>query len=504
MKRQGILVVAAIGALSACEGALTAHVDVAAKAGSQELSIERLGTLLGSAPQIPIQGPQGREVAKNVTNLWVDYQLVGLAAAKGDSLNDPKIVDDAMWAIIAMERIRKLGDVVLAKMPTGDTTNAAAKYASGELLSARHILLPFPQQDPRQQEAPGVPKAVKDSIRRKADALRAQVTPANFAQLAQKNSGDPGSAARGGDLGVFPKGIMVPAFEKAVTALQPGQISPVVETPFGYHIIYRPTYAEVAGQFGSAVGQRAKAVAESTYLKNLETSGKIEVKSDAPLWTKSIAQDIEGHLKDDKVVASSVAGELKASRVAEWITSMPQSPQLRAQIQQAPDSVVKLFVQQLARNELLLRQADSAKITLDTAATNNLRRTFVAAITGAWSGLGVTPAALKDSAKSDGDREKLAARRVEDYLDRLTQQRAQFIEIPSPIERALRKKYDYKLNDAGLDRALERAAQVRVTRDSSKAAGQPATAVPMPGATPATPAPSAPAPAAPAPGTKTP
>src|SRR5689334_22905869 len=143
MKRQAILAVAAIAALSACEGALTAHVDTVAKAGSNELSIERLGSLLGGAPQIPIQGAQGREVAKNVANLWVDYQLLGVAAAKGDSLNDPKVIDQSLWAIVAMERIRKLGEDVLAKTSI-DTSGNAAKYASGDLLSARHILFPFP------------------------------------------------------------------------------------------------------------------------------------------------------------------------------------------------------------------------------------------------------------------------------------------------------------------------------------------------------------------------
>ena len=504
MKRQGILVVAAIAALSACEGALTAHVDTVAKAASNELSIERLGTLLGAAPQIPIQGAQGREVAKNVASLWIDYQLVGAAAARGDSLNDPKVVDKALWAIVAMERIRKLGEQVLAKVPANDTAGYAARYNSGEMLAARHILFSFPTPPGAQPGQPGVtvPQNVKDSVRRKAEAVRAQVNTGNFAQLAQKNSGDPGSAARGGDLGIFPKGAMMPQFEKGVTALQPGQISPLVETPYGYHIIYRPTYAEVANQFGQAMSGRGRQVAESTYLTGLEAKGKIDVKPDAALWAKSIAADVDGHMKDDKVLATSSAGDLKASRVADWLASLPQSQQMRGQVQQAPDSIVKVFVKQLARNELLLKQADSAKIQLDTAEMNNLRRTFVGAVAQLWTGLGVAPASLKDSAKTDGDREKLAASRIESYLDKLTQQRAEFVQMPVPVERALREKYEWKMNDAGLDRALERAAQVRATRDSSRAAGQPPTAVPLPGG--ATPAPNAPVPNTPPPSAPTP
>ena len=140
-------------------------------------------------------------------------------------------------------------------------------------------------------------------------------------------------------------------------------------------------------------------------------------------------------------MATSRAGDLTAGRVARWIAALPQGPQLRAQIQQAPDSVVKMFVRQIARNEVLLKQADWAKIQLDTTATANLRKSFVGAITGMWNGLGIAPATLTDSAKSKGDKERLAASRIEAYVDRLTQQQAQFIEVPAPIEAALRGKY---------------------------------------------------------------
>ena len=59
----------------------------------------------------------------------------------------------------------------------------------------------------------------------------------DFAKLAQEFSADPGSAGKGGDLGWFGLGVMVPEFEKAAFALRPGQISEVIETRFGFHII---------------------------------------------------------------------------------------------------------------------------------------------------------------------------------------------------------------------------------------------------------------------------
>jgi peptidyl-prolyl cis-trans isomerase D len=489
MLRQRSLAVAALAAsaaLAACDslkGAIGNHVDTVAKAGSQELTVGRLSQLLGQS-QVPIAGPQGREVAKTLAGLWVDYQLLGASAARGDSLSDAKTVDDAMWAVVAQQRIAKFGQQVLARQNfDADTGNGAQRYANGEMLSARHILIGFAAQPP--QPGQQVPPAVRDSALRRVQALQKQATPANFAELARANSSDTQSAQNGGSLGIFPSGVMVPTFEKALTALKPGEISGVVETPYGYHLIYRPPFAEVAGlitpQVYQGLGQRKRQMAESTYLAKLETDGRIEIKGDAPLWTKAIAQNVEEHFKDDKVLATSKAGDLTAGRVARWISALPQNREVRGQIQNAPDSLVKMFIKQMARQELLLKQADSAKVQLDSGDVNNMRRAFTGAVANLWSGLNVAPGQLADSAKSESDRQRLAAARIEGYLDRLVQQRAQFLDVPAPITVALRTKYEHKLNDEGLDRALEQAAQVRASRDSAKAAGQPPTAVPLPG-----------------------
>jgi hypothetical protein len=462
----------AVGSLAACEGlkdAFTAHVDTVAKAGSQELTVERLGTMLGQS-----QAPLRRDVARSLAGLWVDYQLLGLAGSRGDSLADPKRIDSAMWAVIAQAKMQKLGERVLANVPQADTSNAAQRYAGNEVLGARHILLALPAN---------APQNVKDSVRAQAEQLRTRVTAANFADLARQRSADPGSASRGGDLGVFPRGVMVPQFEQAVVATAPGQFHPgVVESSFGYHIIYRPTFAELGPQANQLLGQRSRAVAESTYLAKLEQDAKVSVKSDAPQWIKAVAQDVETHLEDTKVIATSSAGNLTAGRAAQWIMGMPMGPQVRQQIQQAPDSLLNLFVKQLARNEVLIRQADSLKIGIDSTDIQNMRRTFIGAVSAAQNGIGVSPRLLSDSAKTAPEKERLASARVEDYLQRLIGQRAPFVDVPAPVQMALRSRFEFKINEQGVDRALERAQQIRVATDTSgRAQQQPPSAVPLPG-----------------------
>src|SRR5919206_4209756 len=143
-KRLLLTVVIAAAPLVGCGGfkeAMTAHVDVVARAGSQELTVNRLAELLGTA-RVPI--PLTRENARVVAEFWSNYQLLGAAAARGDSLSDPKLMDEALWPLISQARAEKFHDA-LAKVWAGGDTASEARYLQGDLLAARHILLRAPQ-----------------------------------------------------------------------------------------------------------------------------------------------------------------------------------------------------------------------------------------------------------------------------------------------------------------------------------------------------------------------
>ncbi|MGD8394463.1 MAG: peptidyl-prolyl cis-trans isomerase [Candidatus Eiseniibacteriota bacterium] len=105
-----------------------------------------------------------------------------------------------------------------------------------EVISASHILIQYQ----------GATRAPDDLERSREEALtlaqnvvaQARAEGADFAELARQYSEGP-SAPNGGALGTFGRGRMVPAFEEAAFALEPGEVSDVVETPFGFHIILR-------------------------------------------------------------------------------------------------------------------------------------------------------------------------------------------------------------------------------------------------------------------------
>jgi peptidyl-prolyl cis-trans isomerase D len=109
-------------------------------------------------------------------------------------------------------------------------TSHADRYKTGETRRASHILIRVDS---------GAPEAAVAAAKAKADQLLEQVrkTPGDFAKIAKDNSQDPGSAANGGDLDWFGRGAMVKAFEDAAFTLKEGQVSEVVRSDFGFHVI---------------------------------------------------------------------------------------------------------------------------------------------------------------------------------------------------------------------------------------------------------------------------
>ncbi|GAC1414942.1 MAG: hypothetical protein NVSMB53_13210 [Gemmatimonadaceae bacterium] len=467
MNRNIALAAVAAFTLSACSGlrdALNAHTDWAARAGSAELSVTKLATLLGRS-----SAPVRKDVAKSIANVWVDYQLLGVAAARNDSLSDTKLIDEAMWPAIVSIKARKWYDVVSKGWGVEDTTAARKQWETGEVLAADHILLLTQRMNDAQ----------KADVKKKADSIRAIATPANFAKLATDNSQDPATAKLGGSLGIFPKGAMVPQFEKAVVALKPGQISPVIQTQYGYHIIRRPTYEQVKTQLLSASKGRSVAVAESTYLAKLEQNGKIEVKKSAVPTVRALGNDPDAYRRDNTVLATSTAGDFTTSRLVGWLETLPPQARVLDQIKQSPDSLLVQLVRNFVKNELVLKQADSAKVQVDPAELTQLHANFMNTVRTAWAQLGVSPSSLADSAKTETDREKLAAKRIDDYFTRMLQEQAPFVPVQTAVSDVLRLKYKYSFNSAGIDRVVQEAAKIRSSADSARAAGQPQPAVPF-------------------------
>ncbi len=129
------------------------------------------------------------------------------------------------------------------------------EFGTQEQRQAAHILIAVAAQ---------APDTDRQAAKAKAEQVLQQVkqSPGKFAELAKKYSQDPGSAANGGDLGVFGRGMMVKPFDDAVFQLKPGEISGVVQSDFGFHIIkllaIKPAKVQALDEVKGVIAQKLK------------------------------------------------------------------------------------------------------------------------------------------------------------------------------------------------------------------------------------------------------
>jgi peptidyl-prolyl cis-trans isomerase D len=125
-----------------------------------------------------------------------------------------------------------------AELVSPERVRAEYVVFSADALAAEEKVTPE-QVKAAWEQAAGPKAKEREEARKKAQAVLAEVkkNPARFAEIAKAESQDPGSKDRGGDLGFAPRGSFVKPFEDALYRLKPGEVSDLVDTEFGFHII---------------------------------------------------------------------------------------------------------------------------------------------------------------------------------------------------------------------------------------------------------------------------
>ena len=179
------------------------------------------------------QGPGKKQFADD----YLRMRLLANEGMKNGLQNDPEVENQLTLMrenLVASAELKKIDSGIAVS--DADVQKAFADNAKQyEQVKARHILI-APKGSPAAQT--GKKELTDDEAKAKAEDLRKQIVAgASFEELAKKESDDAGSGARGGDLGAFGHGQMVPEFEAAAFAAKVGEVTPVVKTQFGYHII---------------------------------------------------------------------------------------------------------------------------------------------------------------------------------------------------------------------------------------------------------------------------
>lgn len=240
------------------------------------------------------------------------------------------------------------------------------RYQQPEERRASHILI-------------AAEKLGKDKARQKAEEVlrEVQAKPAAFAELARKHSDDPGSASQGGDLGFFGRGMMVKPFEDATFALRDGEVSGIVESDFGFHIIKltgqhvarEKPLAEVRGEIerelkSSAVARKFAEAAESFSNMVYEQSDSLQpvaeqfkLKIQRSDWIGREANPAAGVLGNAKLLAAVFSDDTIQNKRNTEAVEVAQNTLVAARIAEyQPASVQPLAGLQATIEKLLVNQ----------------------------------------------------------------------------------------------------------------------------------------------------
>ena len=240
------------------------------------------------------------------------------------------------------------------------------RYQQAEERRASHILL-------------AAEKLGKDKAKAKAEELLKEVqkNPAAFGELAKKHSDDPGSAAKGGDLGFFGRGMMVKSFEEATFGLKEGETSGVVESDFGFHIIkltgvhaakekpLAEVKAEIEAELKKSGASRKFAEAaeafsnmvyeQSDSLKPVAEKFKLNIQQSA--WLGRQAKPANGPLANEKILAALFSDDsVKNKRNTEAVEIAPNTLLAARIVEHKPTALqpfegVKAAIESLLKNK---------------------------------------------------------------------------------------------------------------------------------------------------------
>ncbi len=401
-------------------------------------------------------------VVRSLAELWIDYTLLAEAAAEDSTFSqldlEPLVVQQ-----LSQVMVFQLRDSVIQVDTFVTEDELRAMYESeapAVEVRARHIMLtPPPQASAAQQ----------DSVLAILTAVRERATAGDdFASLARQFSQDPGTALDGGDLGFFRRGDMVEPFEEAVFALSPGEISDVVETPMGYHLVLLEDrrvqgFGDVSSEYREAVQGRMVQEAESVYVAALVDRVQPAVSEGAAEVAREVAANPGAQLTgtaERRELVEWDGGSLTVRDLRQVMQLEP--PPLREGLSQGSDEDVEAFLMSIAHRDLLVGAAEAEGLRPPPDSIRALVDDARAQLRTAARVLG-----LLDLDQAPGEDVEIAvARAVQEALADNLSGATQVVPL-GIVSFQLRERRSTNILDAGVGEVIVDVAQIRAARAMS-------------------------------------
>ncbi len=294
--------------------------------------------LLGSPAQIP----PSTEAANVYVSAFIDAALLRRAIVRATPLTDSAMVVAALVPDAVRGEVLGALQRRAAAMPPVTDAQADSVARLGGVRVFQHIL--FRIRDQRDSAEIGT------ALRRMSGVVDELKGGTDFAAMARRVSEDTVTGARGGFLPPLERRELPPGrLADAAWRLQPGEITEVVGSPAGIHILRRATVAESRPEFKAWLAPRLAQRADSIWADSLSTAHHLAVPSDATLRMRELAAEpFTGG--GSAALATWDGGDLSPAEVREWLAVTPAVE--RAGLPVASDSAIGILLRQLAQREL--------------------------------------------------------------------------------------------------------------------------------------------------------
>jgi peptidyl-prolyl cis-trans isomerase C len=266
-------------------GVQSQNTEILARVGGKTITTADLNRIIGFYDQ-----NQQNEIAKNPqireSLLWqiIRSTVVAQLARKKGFDKKPEIRYQQEMLINNLLATLYLQKEVVEKVSITDEKARAYykthtdSFQSPEMARVKHILI--------KTESSASEKEKQTAKTKAEEALKKLKGGEDFAKLASEISDDPGTKDKGGELDFFPRGSMIPAFEEAAFALKPGEISGLVETEYGFHLIKMEEkkeallepYEKVQDKVKEQALEEMRKAAVSDFLEKAMKNANVEVK----------------------------------------------------------------------------------------------------------------------------------------------------------------------------------------------------------------------------------
>ena len=441
----------------------SAHADVAAEAGGQQLPAQRLAQILSS-------GGKGvkvdRETADFVANIWVDYALLGQAVAQRQ----------AAARLRQRRRGGLAGDLraqghALARYADGAPRPRSADAAVDSLYKAPDYADPPAHPVRRAAQAPTPPQNA--AIKTKAEATLAQIRKgASFDQLASSCPRIPGSKADSGYPPAEPQGpvrarVRQRRLDAAAGAGERRWSRRRSATTSSSGPPWTRPAAHLVTLSGGAGGRRGST--RSTWTASPPPTRSRCCRARRPPCGPRPRRRTRARSPTRRWSATTAA-QLTVKDYLRWVRALP--PQYTAQLKRRQRHHAHPVRPILTQNVLLLREADANKIAISPLEWASLKRRYVASSTRSRPRWGCRRRDLTDSSVALAEREKVAGLKVERYFDELIAGKTRLRPLPSALATLLRERLPYSVHEAGVSRRHRaRGRGIKAKADSAAPKG---------------------------------